>query len=98
MRQTKKTKGFKKDHKRFKRIVKSKYGEDLDDLLSERIDLLEIDAKLPESAHDHPLKGEWTGSRSCRLKPNLMIIYEKSKDGKYLVLHQLGTHADLYGL
>lgn len=43
---------------------------------------------------DHPLRGEWRGSRDCHLEPDWVLIY--TTDPFLLRLERTGSHADLF--
>ena len=48
-----------------------------------------------ESRHrDHPLHGEWKGTRDCHVEPDWVLIY--TADASSLRLERTGTHADLF--
>ena len=55
------------------------------------------DVLLPAKYKDHKLTGEWGGYRSCHIKPDLILIYEKTGD-EMLKLARLGSHSELYGI
>ena len=48
---------------------------------------------LPARYKDHPLGGEWSHHRDCRIEPDL-LIYKVDADDLYLV--RTGTHSDLF--
>lgn len=91
MRKIKYTKQFKRDYKREKRGI---HGAKLDSLLSKIIDMLITDVILPESLHDHALVSNWNGFRDCHVKPNLVLIYKKTRSNT-LELVRLGSHNEL---
>jgi mRNA interferase YafQ len=91
MRKTKYTSQFKRDYKREKRGT---HRSELDNLLSEIINLLVKDSILPKSSHDHSLTGNWKGFRDCHIKPNLVLIYKKTEED-FLELIRLGSHSEL---
>ena len=91
MREIKYTSQFKRDYKREKRAID---GSNLDSLLSKVIDMLITDIILPENLHDHPLTGNWRGFRDSHVKPNLVLIYRKTKLNT-LELVRLGSHSEL---
>jgi len=79
---------FKKDVRRMDRR-----GKDLQKL-RRVLDLL-IDAKpLPPELKDHPLRGEFAGSRDCHLEPDWVLIYSLEKD--HVRFERTGTHSDLF--
>ena len=84
------TSAFKKD---FKREKKGVLGKKLDRILSDATDLLAADTPLPARYEDHQLSGDWKDFRDCHLKPDLILIYQKS--GNALRLVRLGSHSEL---
>ena len=49
---------------------------------------------LAHKFKDHPLRGEWEGSRDCHLEPDWVLIY--TADAASLRLERTGSHADLF--
>lgn len=88
MRTIKRTTRFKRDYKREKR---GQHRTTLDDELFTIVQLLIIDAKLPELMHDHSLTGNL---KDCHIKPDLVLIYRKTNDNT-LELVRLGSHSEL---
>jgi len=88
MRTIKRTAQFKRDYKREKQ---GQHRVTLDNKLFKIIQLLVIDAKLPESIHDHFLTGKL---KDCHIKPDLILIYRKINDDT-LELLRLGSHREL---
>jgi mRNA interferase YafQ len=43
---------------------------------------------------DHPLLGQYAGSRECHIEPDWLLIYELTKSE--VVLIRTGTHTDLF--
>lgn len=86
------TLAFKRD---YKREAAGQFGQALDDLLKEVTSLLCAQTPLSKTKHDHPLKGGWKGFRECHLKPDLLLIYRKTKTS--IELTRLGSHAELFG-
>jgi mRNA interferase YafQ len=84
------TGAFKKDYKREKRT-----DPKLDGTLQPVFSLLVSDAALPPKLRDHALTGTWKGFRDCHVKPDLVLIYEKSENVVRLV--RLGSHSELFG-
>jgi mRNA interferase YafQ len=83
---------FKRDYKREKA---GRHAKDLDVLLKAVTDLLCAGAELPAANKDHALKGKWTGSRDCHLKPDLVLIYRETDTAIELV--RVGSHSELFG-
>lgn len=79
---------FKKSYKRME-----KRGKDTGKL-KEIVDLLAVDAMLPESCRDHALTGNFSGFRDCHIEPDWVLIYRKEDD--VLFLEITGTHSDLF--
>lgn len=91
MRTIKHTTKFRRDYKREKR---KQHGVILDNNLLKVVELLIIDARLPEQMRDHPLTGNWKDHRDCHIKPDLVLIYRKTNDNT-LELVRLGSHSEL---
>ena len=89
MRSVEVTGKFKRDYKREKRR-----DPRLDDALEPVLELLTRDRVLPQRLSDHALSGEWRGFRDCHIKPDLVLIYEKSAQALRLV--RLGSHGELF--
>jgi len=79
----------------FKRDVKrvQKRGKDMDKLRT-LLGLLIEQATLPESYHDHPLRGNWKGYRDVHIEPDWLLLYRVA--GNELHLARTGSHADLF--
>jgi mRNA interferase YafQ len=79
----------------FRRDVKlaQKRGKDMSKL--REVILLLVESKpLPACYKDHPLGGEWSHHRDCRIEPDWLLIYKV--DGDHLYLVRTGTHSDLF--
>ena len=85
------TSRFKRDYKRESRGRHRAY---LDDILATVVDTLANDRPLELRHHDHALSGEWVDFRDCHLRPDLLLIYQKSGDD-ILRLVRLGSHSTL---
>lgn len=84
---------------KFKRDIKREYKTYRDTLfamLEDVIIMLIADTPLPPKYQDHKLSGEWEGCRECHIKPDLLLIYEKTDDDA-LGLARLGSHNELFG-
>ena len=88
MRSFSSTTAFRKDVKRAKKRAK-----DLSKL-KKVIDLLIETSPLPPSYKDHPLHGEFMGSRDLHIEPDWILIY--TADAEHLRLERTGTHSDLF--
>ena len=63
----------------------------------EIVNMLANDIPLPPKYRDHPLHGEWEGSRDCHIRPYLVLVYTLEGDDS-LILERLGSHAELFGM
>ena len=90
MRTIEYTGAFKRDYKREKRT-----NLKLDEMLQPVIELLATDAVLAERLSDHALSGDWKGFRDCHVRPDLLLIYEKTEG--VLSLARLGSHSEVFG-
>lgn len=91
MRKIEFTTKFKKD---FKNIVKQNFFDK--ELFDSIVYKLANDIPLEEKYKDHPLQGEYEGTRECHIKPDWLLIYVKSQDGLTLVMTRTGTHSTLF--
>jgi mRNA interferase YafQ len=81
----------------FKRDVKraDKRGKDLAKLRAV-LELLIDGEPLPPELRDHPLRGNFAGSRDCHLEPDWLLIYTLSENGAHVCFERTGTHSDLF--
>ena len=93
MRTIERSSVFKRDFKKVKESPNHK--KNLDELLSNILELLLIDETLPKNNRDHALSGNWEGYRECHIKPDLLLIYRKP-DNKTLRLARIGSHSELF--
>lgn len=84
------TSRFKKDLKQAK-----KQGKDIEKLF-DIVEKIAKNEKLDEKYRDHPLAGNFKGSRECHIEPDFLLIYEKFEDLLVLSLVRTGSHADLF--
>lgn len=91
MRTIERTTRFKRDYKRESRGRHRTY---LDAILAPVVEALANDRPLAPTHHDHALSGEWRDFRDCHVKPDLLLIYQKS-GADILRLVRLGSHAEL---
>lgn len=84
---------FKRD---YKRQTKGRYRLSLDRDLTLVLNHLVMDQPLESKYCDHDLNGNLAGYRECHIKPNLLLIYQKSNTDT-LRLARLGSHSDLFG-
>ncbi len=78
---------FKKDHKRIQ-----KQGKDLGKL-KDVITKLVHEETLEERLKDHPLRGNYAGTRECHIEPDWLLIYRITGDELHLL--RSGSHAEL---
>ena len=72
---------------------------DMHALKSAMILLIANDAPLGPEWLDHPLKGEWSGTRECHIGGDFLLIYELDEAaGKSGAINfvRTGTHAELF--
>ncbi|WP_419166647.1 type II toxin-antitoxin system YafQ family toxin [Candidatus Palauibacter sp.] len=91
MRTIERTSGFKRD---YERESLGPHRADLDAILAAVVDTLANDRRLEPLHHDHALSGEWRDFRDCHLKPDLLLICQKS-GADILRLVRLGSHSPL---
>jgi mRNA interferase YafQ len=81
---------FKKDVKRAE-----KRGKEMAKLKA-TLELL-IDGKpLPRELKDHPLRGDFAGSRDCHIEPDWLPIYTLTENDVHVRFERTGTHSDLF--
>ena len=90
MRVVSRTTQFKKDVK-----LAGKRGKDLNKLKTV-LDLLIAGDELPTQYKDHPLRGNFSGSRDCHIEPDWLLIYTLAENGSHVRLERTGTHSDLF--
>ncbi len=81
---------FKKDYKRA-----IKRGRNIR-LLKDVVASLAQGEALPPQNEDHPLTGDWAGSRECHIQPDWLLIYRIDGHVLVLTLSRTGTHSDLF--
>ncbi len=88
------TKAFLKDWERLSRSGRYDLGRLKEAMLS----LIANDAPLGPEWLDHPLQGEWRGSRECHIGGDFLLIYRlaDAPASELLVFVRAGTHADLF--
>ncbi len=90
MRTFSRTTQFKKDIK-----LAGKRGQDLEKLKAV-LDQLIAGADLPAQFKDHPLRGNFAGSRDCHIEPDWLLIYTLTENGNHVRLERTGSHSDLF--
>jgi mRNA interferase YafQ len=93
MRTIERATAFKRD---YKREAKGRHRATLDTDLRLILLALANDEVLAPRYRDHDLIGNWAGCRECHIKPDLLLIYQKTDDAM-LVLARLGSHSELFG-
>ena len=88
MRDFSRSSQFKRDVKRMERRGGNR-GK-----LRTLLDLLIEGKPLPSDYKDHPLRGEFAGSRDCHVEPDWVVIY--TIDGNHVRFERTGTHTDLF--
>ena len=88
MRKIQRISQFKKDIKRMRK--RGKKFEKTKEIIEE----LAAGLPLDEKYRDHPLVGQYKGTRECHIEPDWLLIYEITKSE--LVLVCTGTHSDLF--
>lgn len=90
MRTFSRTSQFKKDVKRA-----GQRGKDLAKLKAV-LELLIDGGSLPAQLKDHPLRGEFVGSRDCHIEPDWVLIYTLTENDAHVCFERTGTHSDLF--
>ena len=90
MRTFSRTSQFKKDVK-----LAERRGKDLAKLKA-AIDLLIAGEVLPPKYKDHPLRGNFAGSRDCHIEADWVLIYTLAENNSHVRFERLGTHSDLF--
>lgn len=90
MRTFSRTAQFKKDVKRA-----GKRGKDAAELKAV-LELLIEGGPLPPEYRDHPLRGEFAGSRDCHIQPDWILIYTLTAKETHVRFERTGTHSDLF--
>jgi mRNA interferase YafQ len=91
MRTIERTSRFKRDYKRESR---GRHRKHLDTDLATIVKALASDQPLEPRHHDHALSGAWRDFRDCHVKPDLVLIYQKS-GADILRLIRFGSHSEL---
>ncbi|MFM2294152.1 MAG: hypothetical protein RLZZ350_565 [Verrucomicrobiota bacterium] len=90
MRTFSRTNQFKKDVK-----LADRRGKDLAKLKAV-LDLLIEGEFLPLQYKDHPLRGNFAGSRDCHVEPDWVLIYTLTENNSHVRLERTGSHSDLF--
>lgn len=89
MRTFSRTSQFKKDVQRL--VRRGKALEKLRIVL----DILIDGQELPGQYRDHPLRGNFAGSRDCHIEPDWVLIYTLTDNGSHVRFERSGSHSDL---
>jgi mRNA interferase YafQ len=84
------TSQFKKDVKRA-----DKSGKDMAQLKAVLEMLIDGEPLAPEYK-DHPLRGNFAGSRDCHIEPDWVLIYTLTEKDTHVRFERTGTHSDLF--
>nr|AGS53530.1 YafQ toxin protein [uncultured bacterium contig00055] len=84
------TKPFRKQYK-----LMQKRGLDTGQL-REVMTMLINEHPLPPARRSHPLHGEWAGAMGCHIQGDWVLIYEIDSEGRTVIFHRTGSHADLF--
>ncbi len=90
MRTFSRTNQFKKDVK-----LADRRGKDLAKLKAV-LELLIAGEMLPPQYKDHPLRGNFAGSRDCHVQPDWVLIYTLSENNSHVCFERTGSHSDLF--
>ena len=61
------------------------------------VNMLAADIPLPQKYCDHPLHNNWEGCRDCHIRPDVVLVYQKTADGIELLLLRVGSHSEVFG-
>ena len=93
MRMIERSSVFKRDYRRIKSTPR--YCKIIETLLRDILQYLIVDEPPAPNYRDHALGGGWNGYRECHVKPDLLLIYQKSNQN-ILRLARLGSHSELF--
>ena len=60
------------------------------------LDLLIAGDVLPTQYKDHPLRGNFAGSRDCHIEGDWVLIYTLTENNAHVRFERTGTHSDLF--
>ena len=58
--------------------------------------LSESDTPLPKKYNDHSLKGNYAAFRECHVRPDWLLVYQKTKKELTLMLVRTGSHSHIF--
>ena len=79
----------------YKREAQGQHRTTLDAVLMPVLVALADDEPLAAKHRDHDLSGDWAGYRDCHVKPDLVLIHEKTQEN-ILRLARLGSHSERF--
>ena len=82
------TRQFKKDFKKYQ------YQQKVIDEFNYVLEILVNEKQMPEKYQDHPLIGNYKGSRECHVKLDVLLVYNIT--GGILTLQRIGSHSGLF--
>lgn len=61
---------------------------------------LQNDEPLEEKHHDHDLHGNYDGYRECHIRPDLLLVYKKTAEGKIDILYlaRISSHTNIFDI
>ena len=61
---------------------------------------LQNDEPLEAKYHDHDLQGNYDGYRECHIRPDLLLVYKKTSDGKIQILYlaRISSHTNIFDI
>jgi len=77
-----------------KRCLKRGYDEKL---LTDALDILAEEGKLPETYRPHILHGQYEGYWECHISSDWLLIWDQNDCELTLLMTDTGTHSDLFG-
>ena len=82
----------------FKRSLKCclKRGYD-EQLLTDVLDILVTEGRLPEKYHPHILHGQYEGYWECHITSDWLLVWDQNDRELVLLMTNTGTHSDLFG-
>lgn len=92
MRKLKTTSAFRID---LKKLSKSEAAETKSVVLK-----LQKDETLDAKYRDHDLHGNYDGYRECHIRPDLLLVYAKEKEGELLILtlYRISSHTNIFDI
>ena len=90
IRQLRTSKSFRSD---YKKLSKDEVSET--DIVVKK---LMNDVPLEAKYRDHDLHGNYKDYRECHIRPDLLLVYKKGKDGNLLILtlYRINSHTNMF--